>query len=403
MSRVAQRFHEDQQGQLIFIGMFGAFGFVFILALFLNMSANLHEKMRMQAAADAACLAAAQEIADGMNTISDNNVAITEFVALKSLSEAMVPMAEALFESHDATYNELLEAMEDSPDLFPLKEQYRKARNLEELIINNSSYFNNTVPGNCSSAISAMMSDNRSITASAPKAAVQAADNVARQNGARGAIIAGPTHESDSSYPLHIPAFEGEGGAQDWESPTVYGSQSGSGDSNRRGYHYLYSLREDDYALGEGPFTAWLDRVNIEKIEAISGRGPLEGEAYVHLYENLDDLDPAWTLYDFESAYEELGIVVVAYGKSRPAVLVAGSGSRNLSPFSRRLSGFDQPQDLGTVTVAQAQVFNPVSWDLSTQYWDIKLTRVKKLPDVSDETTAPLLQQSGATGRGIYH
>lgn len=132
--RQSSRFHNDEEGQLVFVGIFGSVGIVLMLAMFLNMSANLHEKMRMQNAADAACLAAAQEIADGMNIISDNNVAITEFLALKSLSEAMVPMAESLFPSHDQRYLDLLEALEDNPDLWEEKERYRKARNLEELI-----------------------------------------------------------------------------------------------------------------------------------------------------------------------------------------------------------------------------------------------------------------------------
>ena len=88
---IAVRFHRDDGAQILFMGIFGSIAFTLLLAFVLNNSANLHEKMRMQNAADAASLAAAQVFADGMNTISDNNVAITEFLALKSISQAMVP------------------------------------------------------------------------------------------------------------------------------------------------------------------------------------------------------------------------------------------------------------------------------------------------------------------------
>src|SRR5690606_17611998 len=72
-----------------FIGLFGAVALVFMLAMVLNAADNIQEKTRMQNAADTAALAAAHVIAGGLNTISDNNVAITELLAIWSISEGL--------------------------------------------------------------------------------------------------------------------------------------------------------------------------------------------------------------------------------------------------------------------------------------------------------------------------
>jgi hypothetical protein len=65
--------------------------------------------------------------------------------------------------------------------------------------------------------------------------------------------------------------------------------------------------------------------------------------------------------------------------------------------------GFTQPEwdsAIGATAVAQVQVFNPVSWDLFTQYWDVKLTRVKKLPWFWNESS---ISYSPVMETGLYH
>ncbi len=383
-AQLAGRFHRDEGAQIIFIGIFGSIAFTLLLAFVLNNSANLHEKIRMQNAADAASLAAAQVFADGMNTISDNNVAITEFLALKSISQAMVPMASSLISGHYETYLALLEACVEQPELWPLKEKYRIATNFDRLVLDNEGYFNDQIPQKCDSAIQNFQSANDTIMQSTPDKAKSAADEVARKNGARTATLAGPPR---------IPADKGEGGMADWYEPTETGSQPG-GDTDRRGYYYLYH----EYDLMQGPFPKFVEEANVQAIEAVGDRDEFENWANTFLVINLTDMSPAWRLQGFEDAYKGCGILTVVYGERKKAVMVPGAHARDLSPFSRRLHGFEQPQTLGTIAVAEAQVFNPVSWDLFTQYWDVKLSRVKKIPDVTNESTPPIISDEG-----LYH
>ena len=382
--QMARRFHRDEEAQVIFIGIFGSIAFTLLLAFVLNNSANLHEKMRMQNAADAASLAAAQVFADGMNTISDNNVAITEFLALKSISQAMVPMAGSLISGHFDTYLELLEACLIQPELWPLKELYRIATNFDILVLENADYFMTETPQKCDNAIQNFQSANDAIMQSTPGKANSAADEVARKNGARRAALAGPPR---------IPADQGEGGMADWFEPTEIGSRPG-GDTDRRGYYYLYH----EYELLQGPFPKFLEEANIQAIEAVGDRDTFEQWANTFLVVNLTNMAPAWRLQGFDDAYKGCGILAVVYGKYKKAIMVPGARARNLSPFSRRLHGFEQPQTIGAIAVAEAQVFNPVSWDLFTQYWDVKLSRVKRIPDVTVEPTPPIISQEG-----LYH
>jgi hypothetical protein len=83
------RFHRDQRGQIIYLAVASVIAFVALGALVVNTGYLVTRRMETQNAADAAAAAGSAWIARGMNIISMNNVAMTEFLGLAVVLRAL--------------------------------------------------------------------------------------------------------------------------------------------------------------------------------------------------------------------------------------------------------------------------------------------------------------------------
>jgi hypothetical protein len=411
----AARFHRDDDAQIAFIGIFGAVAFTIFLSFLINNSANLHAKMRMQQAADASALAAAQVVADGMNIISDNNVAITEYLALKSVSEGLFTLVKTRIDYHESQYEAatsfyegvLSDCEEDGvncnlvdPAYWEM-DKWRRVVNFDMLVLQDGGYFAIKIPNLAANNILKLQKVNRDVVDQYPSKAVSEANRIARKNGAdRAALLT-----------VKLPVEEAEDKQAGWADPTIVGSRATISDSGIRGYTPVYH----QYKPLQGPLRRFVEDSDLGPLKEIGDDRLLMPLSQQYLVVNIDgsnedyrnmDMGPPIELIDFASAYEANGIVAVVYEKPREALMWAGSTARDLRPFSRRLSGFDKPQELGTTAVAQSLVYNPVSWDTFTQFWDVKLVRVKKLPDITLDVGGLIPRQipnTSTTNRGLYH
>lgn len=464
----SRRFHRDDRGQFVFIALFGAIAFFILLGLILNNADKLNEKVRMQNAADASALVSAEVIAAGLNSMSDNNVAITETIALKSLIEGMVDASSdpKLVANYYGVYI-TAGLLKQVP--FPIVQQvamfvyevYRIAWNYTRYVCQLSDRME-SVANALGTQAQLLDMWNSAIPYGYAFMAYQAANDLAEENGAKSARV-GNSAIPLLRFPVESFGFDmpigggGAGGgmgmdtpipqrgpASEWESPIVFGSPEPNKDlkSNRRGYFHIYGagnhpnpdFTEEFYELDKGPFPTYLKEMQnfpwaVPYLDPLSvsaailgligdvigsiftggvdwepldmakgiigsintnGNATFADKAEKRLDENIDAMGQGPVMLEpYVDAYKTLGIVAVAYGHPRNAPVVPGD-DRDLGIFTRKTNGFVQPiqstdasgQRLGTTAVASAQVYNPVSWDLFTQYWDYKLTRTKKIPDV---------------------
>ena len=413
------RFNRDDHAQMVFIGVFGAIALIVLLAFVLNNSANLHEKMRMQNAADAAAMAAAQEIARGMNIISDNNVAITEYLAQKTTSEVLYYVTIGMTIKHGiglvgavadlltcwrALWGAAAQCAKAAQDV----RNYYKALKFDIKILANGDYFLRQFPRKCENWIDKLQKWSKGMKTLSRMLALTEANQVAKANGAnRGALAGWP----------EIPAKTGR--SQDWVDPARWGSNWVSDEIGGRGYYHVYSNLKLSHSgdspiypcVYVGPVFMFSMMLYLQPWYPVNdgwAHFAIWGIAAFMLSSKASGMDPPLLLEDFDTAYHKCRIGAVAYPGPKSAL--AMSSRRDMGPFSRRLGGFEHPQTMGTMATAAAQVFNPASWDLFSQYWDAKLTRVKDLPLVTIEvpigvgSIVPATRASGDTSKkGLYH
>lgn len=454
-------FHDDDSGAVLFIGFFGAVALVFLLAMVLNVAANISEKERMQNASDAAALAAAHEVANGLNTISDCNVAITEYLAIYSVSKGLYQTGsnEAIQKSYEFQYyayrKAYLLAVEVPPLAFALwvaMQEARVAYNYCMQVERAGGILNETTPQGCDTAIRMLDGATQIVAASTALNAFNVSKEVATAPENGGAKYGGVVIR---------PVLPIERREKQWAGPTMFGSprdkanpaKSASRDSskemNRRGYFHVYYGKQlyPNYDLDIGPFPKlfedcrqWVPipflgelvnpwnlpvfdpgafQTKVDSLEneygdedsnkaleeriksgsfsldgflsgvtrSLNANGRFREYSENHLLRRLRSMGSAFSLNkDFATAYNRLSFVGYAIGGSssddepKPIAFSRGEDD-SYRPFAMTEAGFRQPQQLGTVAVAQAQVYNPVSWDLFTQYWDYKLTRVTQIPN----------------------
>lgn len=371
-----RRLAQDDGGQISFLAVLGAAAFASLLLLVVNTGWATSEKIHLQNTADAVAISGATWVARGLNVISLDNVTQTQLLAMIMLVPAVDAMITATlveiaeqarwaagacgpYNAYACAYAAYLgaQATHLTSVLRPLLEGLRVVvRNVLWPAMELLAGVSDLVVGD---VLVRTPFDDRSY----PYYGERAAQTVAERSGARLGVLAPypelPVRRAELSYLC---------------DPTRYGSKA----RDHRGYHALLGYRD----LWKGPLEVYgeavMDRAfDVFRIEvgpfSFGGFSNTQARFWFKKARELSPCPPGSPInpppYPYllkDGAHRDLEFLGFAYTQRGVA-------------WAPRL--FKSPFGEDRLTYAQVRVFNPISFDLFTQDWRVKLTPATMIED----------------------
>lgn len=385
-------FHQNEQGQIIYLTVASVLIFLSLAALIMNSGHAVTRKIEMQNAVDAAAVSGATWVARGLNNISRNNVAMTQALALMIILDALkdtgerghawalkfIPVAQGLCSFW-------LTAPVGCPWLYALQ-----AADLVFQYINAARPMIEGAKRGLWGIMGALEKISEAIRVSFPAIGYIEAEKIGQLNKAEGIRM----------YPL-VPRMPVEKGQfSDLCHPTRVGSPSFYPSPIQRGYHPLLGYRFDEGPLlraRETPHKAlfffllpiFQPRMFLSRTEA-RFEELCRGNDYSH-YSSPHRTPAPFLLKGAQRSTNRSTDYVASVKKDLSYLGIAWSRAKSIFMQVKFVNPNKQICSYG-----QVRVFNSTSFDLFTQDWRVKLVKSDLLEQ--DRLAQLLLAQKCAEG-----
>ncbi len=402
IARLLGMLHRDERGQIVPMFMLGILALVALLALVLNTGNQVNARIKVQDAADAAAVTQAAWTARSLNVISMNNVAITQAFAINVITTALLaPLTEASLKAAEKL-NTYIECIKICWPL-ALDLSYRVIRPLVRIWMERP----DRIISRSNSIVRALEEMNEQTVREFPKLSGDLARKMAKTNGLRDDV---PRFYSGwerngrcgskvkcyetSTLPIEEVSLSYSGAMSVFDSVPLCSTGNWG---TPRFPDIFWNFQEHGYPRNRGPYNLGHDSVDSEITAPIDAL-----EDFPHFKSVKADFKKiAKGLWNITCLSRRLptGHKVKLYKtKNRPTPMMRLARQRDdwsILAFTRLRQGdgpamstlYKNPAH-AVYGYAQAEVFNPISYDLYTQDWRAMLTPARLLNNAKRSAVA---------------